>query len=137
MNKLNEDKSKVFLFIDEDIHPIAEMNTPVQFDLDTRKLTDGEHILKVVSKSPTGKEGMRKISFTVRNGPAIAIEGLRDNEIVDGVQPIMINAYDKGNQKKFIITGSETPRSVPSWLWIILVAFLGWAVYYTITNFNL
>ena len=137
MNKINEDKSRIFLFIDEDAHPIAEMYAPVQFELDSRKLTDGEHLLKVVSKSPTGKEGIRKIRFTVRNGPAIAIEGIKDNEIIDGVQPIMINAYDKGNQKKFIITGSETPRSVPSWLWIILVAFLGWAVYYTITNFNL
>ena len=101
----------------------------VQFELDTRKLTDGEHTLKIVSKSPTGKEGIRKIIFIVRNGPAIAIEGLNDNSIVDGIVPLMINAYDKGNQKKFIIEGSQTPQSVPSWLWILAVAFLGWAAY--------
>lgn len=134
---MSDDKSKVVLFMDEDLQPIAELTTPVQFELNTSKLTDGEHILKIVSKSPTGREGIRKIKFTVRNGPAIAVEGLRENEVVDGIVPLMINAYDKGNQKKFIIEGSETPQSIPSWLWILLIAFMGWAAYYTITNFNL
>lgn len=134
---MKEDKSKVLLFVDDDLQPIAEMYAPVQFELDTRKLTDGEHILKLVSKSPTGREGIRKIKFIVRNGPAIAVEGLSENAVVDGTIPLMINAYDKGNQKKFIIEGSETPQSIPSWLWILSVAFFGWAAYYLITNFNL
>jgi ABC-type uncharacterized transport system ATPase subunit len=134
---MSDDKSKVVLFMDEDLQPIAELTTPVQFELNTRKLTDGEHILKIVSKSPTGREGIRKIKFTVRNGPAIAVEGIQENEVVDGIVPLMINAYDKGNQKKFIIEGSETPQSIPSWLWILLIAFMGWAAYYSITNFNL
>ncbi|MBS1743741.1 MAG: cytochrome C [Bacteroidetes bacterium] len=134
---MNEDKSKVILFVDDDLLPIAEMYAPVQFELDTRKLTDGEHILKLVSKSPTGREGIRKIKFIVRNGPAIAVEGLSENAVVDGTIPLMINAYDKGNQKKFIIEGSETPQSIPNWLWILLIAFFGWAAYYMITNYNL
>lgn len=134
---MSEEKSKVTLFVDEDTQPIAELKAPVQFELDTRKLTDGEHTLKIVSKSPTGREGIKKIKFIVRNGPAIDIEGMRDNEVLDGVIPLMINAYDKGDQKKFMIVGSETPQSVPSWLWILLVAFFGWAAFYTITNFSL
>lgn len=134
---MNDDKNKVTLFIDNDLQPIANLIAPVQFELDTRKLIDGEHTLKIVSKSATGREGIRKIKFIVRNGPAIAIEGLNDGGVVDGVIPLMINAYDKGNQNKFIIQGSETPQSVPSWLWIILVAFLGWAAYYIILNYNI
>lgn len=132
-----EEKSKVVLFVDDDIIPIAELNVPVQFELDTRKLTDGEHTLKLVSKSPSGREGIKKIKFIVRNGPAIAVEGITEHEVVDGTIPLMINAYDKGNKNKFIIEGSETPQSVPSWLWILLVAFFGWATYYMITNFTL
>ncbi len=132
-----KDKSKITLFIDDDLQPVAEFITPVQFELDTRKLTDGEHTLKLVSKSPMGREGIRKIRFIVRNGPAIAVEGMSENAVVDGIVPLMINAYDKGNQKKFIIEGSETPHSVPSWLWILLVAFFGWSVYYLVTNFSL
>ncbi|HRG37830.1 MAG TPA: cytochrome C [Bacteroidia bacterium] len=134
---MKEDKSKITLFVDNDVQPIAELIAPVQFELDTRKLTDGEHTLKLVSKSATGREGIRKIKFVVRNGPAIAVEGLSENRVVDGIIPLMINAYDKGNQKKFIIEGSETPQTVPNWLWILLIAFLGWAAYYMITNFNL
>ena len=134
---MKEDKSKVSLFIDDELQPIAELSVPVQFELDTKKLTDGEHTLKMVSKSSTGREGIRKIKFFVRNGPAISIEGISENAVLDGTVPLMINAYDKGNQKKFIIEGSETPQSVPSWLWIILIAFFGWAAYYIITYFSL
>ena len=132
-----EDKSKVSLFIDDELQPIAELAVPVQFELDTRKLTDGEHTLKLVSRSSLGREGIRKIKFIVRNGPAISIEGISENAVLDGTVPLMINAYDKGNQQKFIIEGSETPQTVPSWLWIILIAFFGWAAYYIITNFSL
>ena len=119
------------------MQPVAELVAPVQFELDTRKLTDGEHTLKLVSKSPTGREGIRKIKFIVRNGPAIAVEGLSENRVVDGIIPLMINAYDKGNQKKGNIEGIETPQSIPNWLWILLVAFGGWAAYYIITNYSL
>jgi hypothetical protein len=129
-----EDKSKVILFIDDDPKPIGEFETPVNFELDTRKLVDGQHTLKIVSKDPLGKEGIRLIPFTVRNGPAIDIEGLSENETIDGVVPIMVNAYGKGDQKKFLIDGSETPKSVPSWLWAAVIIFFGWAAYYLITS---
>lgn len=134
---MKEDKSKIVLFVDDDAQPIAELLAPVQFELDTRKLTDGEHTLKLVSKSASGREGVRKIKFIVRNGPAISLEGISENAVVDGTIPLMINAYDKGNSEKFIIEGSETPQSVPNWLWILLIVFFGWGAYYIITNFNL
>lgn len=134
---MKDEKSKVFVFIDETVEPVAVMSTPVQFEMNTTKLTDGEHVLKIVSKSPAGREGVKKIKFTVRNGPAIAVEGIKENEVVDGTIPLMINAYDKGNQKKFLIEGSETPHSIPSWLWMLLILFAGWAVFYCITNFSL
>jgi len=127
-------KSKVIIFVDDDLQPIGEFDAPVNFELDTRKLTDGLHQLKIVSKDPTGKEGIRVIPFKVRNGPAIAVEGLKENDEVDGVLPLMINAYGKGNQKSFLIDGSETPKSVPSWLISGIIAFVAWAIYYLITS---
>ncbi|MGV8992530.1 MAG: cytochrome C [Flavobacterium sp.] len=132
-----ENKSKVSLFVDDELQPIAELVAPVQFELDTRKLTDGEHTLKLISRSTSGREGIRKIKFIVRNGPAIAVEGLSENEVVDGSVPLMINAYDKGDQVNFIIEGSETPQTVPTWLWILLIAFVGWAAFYIVTNISL
>lgn len=125
-------QSTVLIYLDEEVKPIGEYKVPVNFELDTTKIRDGEHILKVVSKDPTGKEGIRKIPFVVRNGPAIAIEGIRENAVVDGVLPVMINAYSKGDQKKFLIEGSETPQSIPAWLWMLVIGFTGWALYYFI-----
>ncbi|MBO9154127.1 cytochrome C [Chitinophaga sp. GCM10012297] len=131
------DKSTIFIFIDEDTRPIVEVQSPVSFELDTRKLPDGEHVLKIVSKDPSGKEGIRKIPFVVRNGPAIAIEGMKENAVVDGVLPLMINAYGKGDQKSFLIDGSETPQSIPWWVWTLIIGFAGWALFYLVRYFSI
>ena len=132
-----KDQSTVFIFMDDEYKPMGEYKTPVNFELDTTKLVDGEHVLKIVSKSNVGKEGIRKIPFTVRNGPSIAIEGISENTVVDGILPLMINAYSKGDQKKFLIEGSETPHSIPAWLWMVIILFVGWAMYYFITSLNM
>ena len=131
------DKGVIFIFVDEDTKPIAKVLSPVSFELDTRKLVDGRHTLKIVSKDPTGKEGVRIIPFEVRNGPAIAIEGLKENAVVDGVLPIMINAYGKGDQKSFLIEGSETPQSIPAWVWVLIISFGGWALFYLMRYFSM
>ena len=129
-----EYNSKIYIFIDDELKPIAELESPVNFELDTKKLVDGHHTLKIVSKDPTGKEGIRLIPFEVRNGPAIAIEGIKENAVVDGVIPIMINAYGKGDSKNFLIVGSETPQSIPFWVFILLITFVAWAGYYLIDS---
>ena len=131
------DKSKIIVFIDDDEQPIAAFTSPVNFELDTRKLVDGRHTLKIISKDPTGKEGIRIIPFEVRNGPAIEVEGIRENSVVYGVFSLMINAYGKGDQKIFLIEGSETPKSIPSWVWILIIGIGAWAFYYLISYFSL
>ena len=130
-------KSKIIIYIDNEPAPIAAFESPVNFELDTRKLVDGEHELTIVSKDPSGKEGIRKIPFEVRNGPAISIEGIEEHAVVDGVLPLMINAYGKGDQKEFLISGSETPQSIPAWVWILIIGFVGWALFYLIRYFSL
>jgi len=132
-----KDKSTIFIFLDDEQNPIAEFVSPVNFELDTRKMVDGNHTLKIVSKDPTGKEGLRIVPFEVRNGPSIAIEGIKENAVVDGVLPLMINAYSKGDQKTFLIEGSETPQSIPSWVWILIIGFVGWVLYYLITYLSM
>jgi len=129
-----EDKSSVVIFIDDEDQPIGKFSSPVNFNLDTTKLIDGEHVLRIVSKDPSGKLGLRKIPFKVRNGPDISVEGIQKDEIVDGIIPLMISAYGKGDHKIFLIEGSETPRSIPGWVWIIQLLFVGWAIYYSITT---
>ncbi len=132
-----KDKSTVFIFLDDEIKPMGEYRVPINFEFDTTRLVDGPHTLRIVSKSYTGKEGIRKIPFVVNNGPAIAVEGITENAVVDGILPLMINAYSKGDQKKFMIEGSETPQSIPSWLWAVAILFVGWAMYYFIISLNM
>jgi len=127
-----EVKSKVYLFIDEECQPIAILDAPVTFELDTHKLIDGDHVLKIVSKDYTGKEGIRKIPFTVKNGPSIEVEGIKEEAVVDGVVAIMVNAYGKADQKTFLITGSETPQSIPYWVWITIIVVMAWGLYYVV-----
>lgn len=132
-----EAKSKIYIFIDQEVNPLAVVTAPIHIEIDTRKLVDGKHSLKLVSKDPSGKEGIRIIPFEVRNGPAIAVEGIQENAVVDGVVPIMINAYGKGDQKSFLISGSETPQTIPFWVWILLICFIAWSLYYLVRYMNL
>ncbi len=129
-----EEASSIIIFIDDDLQPVGTFKSPINFELDTSKLVDGEHYLRIVSKDPNGKEGIRKIPFTVRNGPDISVEGLADNQVVDGVIPMMINAYGKGDQKVFLNRRSEVPRSIPGWNWIVHILIGAWAIYYLVTQ---
>lgn len=133
---MGKHNATVFLYIDEESDPIAELQTPIVFNLDTTKLTDGEHILKIVSKFGN-KEGLKIVHFNVRNGPIIHLEGLSDQETVNGVLPLMLNAYDTGKNQSFIIKGSENPRTIPVWVWIIALVFVAWGAFYLVTNFSL
>ena len=129
-----ETKSKVIIFLDDEEAPIGVFDCPVKFQLNTKKLQDGEHRFKLISQDASGKEGIRIIPFTVKNGPEISVEGISDHAIVDGELPIMVNAYGTSDQRKFIVEGSETPRSVPAWVWALILAFFAWAVFYLITS---
>jgi hypothetical protein len=128
---------KVILFLDESNVPFAEYSPPVKIDLDTTKLVDGEHSMKIVAKSSNGKEGIQTIHFTVRNGPAISVLGLKNNDTVSDIIPITINAYGSERNDSFVITASETPKPIPSWVWAGVITFLGWAAYYFITTWGL
>ncbi len=136
MDKNHSNNAKVLLYVDDNPNPVAELQTPIVFNLDTTKLTDGLHQLKIISKYGSN-EGIKTIAFTVRNGPIINIEGLKKNETVNGIIPLMINAYDTGKKQSFIIKGSENPRVIPVWLWVVILVFGAWAIYYLIANFNI
>lgn len=129
----DNERANIKIYLDDSTTPLVEYAAPYIFDFDTRTLSDGEHTMRIVSSDSRGVEGVRIIPFVVRNGPAISIDGLRENAIVDGVLPIMVNSYSKGDQRKFLIQGSETPRGIPAWLWVIMIGFVAWAIFYGIT----
>lgn len=127
-----EDNRIIKVFLDEDPKPFASFAPPVKIVLDTTKIPDGKHILKIVAKSSNGIEGIREIPFVVRNGPAISVVGLKDNETVDTQVPLIINAYGSETKDFFVIKGSETPKAIPAWVWALLIGFFGFGLFYLI-----
>ncbi|MBS1681764.1 MAG: cytochrome C [Bacteroidetes bacterium] len=125
-----ENQRIIKIFLDEDSTPFAEFSPPVKFVFDTTKIPDGKHQLKIVAKSTNGTEGIKTIPFEVRNGPSIAVVGLEDNEVVGEQIPITINAYGSERKDMFVVTGSETPKAIPAWVWALLVSFSAFALYY-------
>lgn len=131
-----KDNRKIRVFLDEDSAPFAEFSPPVKFVLDTTKIPDGKHQLRIVAKSTSGKEGIKTVPFEVRNGPSISVVGLREGEIVTDQVPVTINSYGSERNDFFLIRGSETPKGIPSWVWATLISFVGFALFYFIMYWN-
>lgn len=127
-----KDNRHIKIYLDDDPVPFAEFSPPVKFVFDTTKIPDGRHTLKIVAKSTEGLEGVRTIPFEVRNGPAIAVVGLREHEVVNDQIPITVNAYGSERRDMFVVAGSETPKAIPAWVWALLISFVGFAVFYVI-----
>jgi hypothetical protein len=134
MNLMENDNRLVRVFLDDNPVPLAEYRPPVKMTLDTTKLTDGKHILRIIARSTDGREGIKEVPFTVRNGPAITVVGLQDNDVVDHHIPITINAYGSERPDMFIVTGSETPAAIPAWVWVLVIAFIAWGLFFLIRH---
>lgn len=131
-----EDSRIIKVFMDEEEKPFAEFSPPVKFILDTTKVPDGKHQLKIIAKSSKGLEGIKTIPFEVRNGPAISVVGLAENEVVEDQISITINAYGSEGNDVFVIKGSETPKGIPAWVWALVISFIGFALFYLIMYWN-
>ena len=131
-----EDTRVIKVFLDDEEQPFGEFSPPVKFVLDTTKIPDGKHQLKIVAKSSADIEGVKIIPFEVRNGPEISVLGIRDNEVIDTQASIVINAYGSETKDRFIIRGSENPRAVPSWIWALLIVFFGFSLFYLVMYFG-
>jgi len=127
-----EDNRTIKIYLDDDAKPFAEFAPPVKFVLDTTKIPDGKHQLKIVARSTNGKEGIKTIPFEVRNGPHISVVGLKEDEVINDKIPVTVNAYGSERNDFFIIKGSETPKAIPAWVWVLLVSCLGYMVFYFI-----
>lgn len=133
---MSAENKKVKVFLDKDTVPFAEFESPVKFVFDTTKIPDGKHEMKIVSTSSSGKEGIKIIPFEVRNGPMIYVLGLKENDSVSEKIPITINSYGSERHDVFEIVGSETPRPIPQYIWIMILAFIAFGLFYFAMYWN-
>lgn len=131
-----QDKNKIYVYLDGQDEPIVSYRPPVRFELDTTQLEDGSHTLKIVASDSTGHKGVRIINFEVRNGPGIDVEGVQNNDILDGKVPILLNAYGGAKEPFWEPARAETPAPVPTWAWVLLLVIAAWASFYIAQQWN-
>jgi mono/diheme cytochrome c family protein len=127
---------RIDIFVDDEGHPRASFEPPAEFELDTTGLADGSHVMRVRATGGEGPAGIEEIPFVVRNGPGIAIVGLRKQEVVRGHVPILVNAYESRPGDVFEPGRVETPAPIPTWTWVLALVVLTWAMWYVASEYR-
>ena len=129
---MSEDRetSRVEVYLDGAAEPIGVYRPPARFSLDTEQLEDGSHELKIVATDRSGHRGVRTVQFDVRNGPGIAVDGLKDGDVVEGEVSLLVNAYGGAHEENWEPARAETPAPVPTWAWVLFLGVVAWAMFY-------
>lgn len=131
-----EQKNLIHVYLDENEDPIVSYRPPVKFELDTTMLEDGPHTLRIVAFDSTGHQGVRTVNFEVRNGPGIDVDGLQENDTLEGTVPILLNAYGGAKEPNWEPSRAETPAPVPTWAWVLLLVVVAWSTFYFAQQWN-
>jgi mono/diheme cytochrome c family protein len=126
--------ARIDLFLDADTEPFSSVLPPAHIDVDTSKLDDGSHELRLEAFDTQGNVGRRTIPFVVQNGPGITVTGLRSGERVGGRVGLEINAF--GGEEPFDPIRAESSGPIPVWTWVLVVIVGGWAAWYALFAFG-
>src|SRR5512143_558710 len=121
---------KIEVFLDGSSTPFTVIEPPETFKLDTTKLDDGRHTLALKAIDTDGATSVREMQFAVRNGPGIAVHGIRDGDLVAGQITVLANAYSSKVGDIFEPMRIETPAPIPTWAWLILLVVFAWGMWY-------
>lgn len=124
--------ARIEVYLDGATTPFAMHCPPARFALDTTRLDDGPHTLRFVAHDGSGRRGVRTVRFTVRNGPGIAVDGVRDGDVVEGELALLLNAYGAGYEEHWEPSRAETPAPAPTWIWVLLLMLGAWAMFYSV-----
>jgi mono/diheme cytochrome c family protein len=116
---------RIEVYLDGTEEPLEVLKEPpYRLKLDTRKIPDGEHTLKVVTHFRGGGQEIRKIPFTVNNYPDVLVVGLDEGGEVAGEVELRLAV---GEPELPV----EPVRFNPLWYAVALVVVLGgiWAYF--------
>jgi mono/diheme cytochrome c family protein len=128
--------SEVQVYLDGNPAPIGVYRPPARFELDTTLLADGPHELRIEATDQSRRRGVRRVSFEVRNGPGIAIDGLRHGDVVQGRLSILVNAFGPAYAATWEPGRAETPAPIPTWAWVLSLGVVAWAMFYAAREWN-
>ena len=129
-----DDPVSISMFLDDAEEPIATYKPPATFQLDTNTIPDGEHVLGIHAVDAIGNVGVRRIPFTVANGPGITVTGLRAGSRVRGTVTLNVNAF--GADEPFDPVRAESSGPVPVWTWVFCAIIAAWAAWYGLEYFK-
>ncbi len=129
-------RNRVDIFLDGAVQPLLSTTPPLNFELDTSCMEDGPHVMRIEAYDGNGVRGVRTVDFTVRNGPGIAISGLRQHDVLDGKIPIIVNAYGGTSAVDWEPSQAETPAPPPTWAWISLILFVAFGLFYGVQQWS-
>lgn len=128
--------NRIDVFLDDGAEPIASYSPPLRFELDTTRLPDGPHTLRVEAYDSFGTKGVKVVRFTVRNGPGIVVSGLRQDDVLEGTVPVLVNSYGGAVESKWEPSRAETPSPVPTWAWVLVIMLVAYGLYYGVQHWN-
>lgn len=125
---------RICVFVDDELEPITDYRPPAEVALDTARLADGEHRLRIEARDSTGGIAVRHVPFRVRNGPGITVSGFREGAIMHGTMRFMVNAF--GAEEPFEPQRAELHAEIPVWVWVLSLVIVAWSAWYVATFWN-
>ena len=129
-----DDPVSISIFLDDAKEPIATYKPPATFRFDTSTIADGEHVVRIQAVDAIGNVGVRRIPFTVANGPGITVTGLRAGSRIRGTVSLNVNAF--GADEPFDPLRAESSGPVPVWTWVFFAIIAVWAAWYGLEYFK-
>ena len=126
---------RIKVYLDNGAAPIAELADATQrFEIDTTKLADGVHKLRLEAIEDGRVTGVREIPFNVRNGPGISVAGLTDGDEVAGKLRVAATASAAGINHRLDVHALELHRGLPFWIGAFAVGIVLAVAAYLVTD---
>jgi mono/diheme cytochrome c family protein len=129
-------RDRIDIFLDDASEPLLSTTPPLSFELDTSGMEDGPHSMRIEAYDDHGVRGVRTIDFSVRNGPGIAVSGIRQHDVLDGKIPVMVNAYGGTAAVNWEPSQAETPAPTPTWAWVLFIVVIAFGIFYGIQQWS-
>lgn len=86
---------RIEVYLDGGTEPVQVLTQPpFKVTYDTRSLSDGEHLLRVVTHYTNGAKEVKEVPFKVANTPGVLLQGLEEGKEVSGVLDVTLRVAD-------------------------------------------
>ncbi len=86
---------RIEVYLDGGTEPVQVLTQPpFKVTYDTRSLSDGEHLLRVVTHYTNGAREVKEVPFKVANTPGVLLQGLEEGKEVSGTLDVTLRVAD-------------------------------------------